>query len=159
MSGDCTVVQVVADENAARSLGQQQDKEDIFVRLHPGARIVLPCLPIPERHKAELSQEASHNGEDLEQMLRLPDAILNSRVRACTSTALPSSLMNCFQWNGLLLQSLACHKSVGLSILADHAMLQVAMQTEMARPATFLQAARRTVLLWATPKPDFQPSS
>ncbi|CAL8464325.1 g3860 [Coccomyxa elongata] len=56
------IIQVVADENAARSLGQQQDMEDIFARLHPGARIVLPCLPIPERHKADLSQEASHNG-------------------------------------------------------------------------------------------------
>ena len=62
-------MQVVGDENAARSLGRQQDKQDIFARLHPGARIVLPCLPIPERQKAELSQEASVNGEDQERML------------------------------------------------------------------------------------------
>jgi len=42
---DHVCTQVVEAENRARKIEGRADNVDVFARLHPGARVVMPCLP------------------------------------------------------------------------------------------------------------------
>lgn len=62
---DDVCAQVVEAENRARQVEGHADNVDVYARLHPGARIVIPCLPSKEAgleavaSAAEAAKEAS----------------------------------------------------------------------------------------------------